>query len=135
MPGLDDFEEWWKHYPRKIAKGDARRAWQQTASVRPLLDRLIRAVIVAKASEQWQKDEGQFIPYPATWLRGERWDDVHEIDLAAVTNGKAWHETVAGIESKAKELGLSWNAKVETFQQFSLRVRDAVNKQKIVNIS
>lgn len=26
-------------------------------------------------SEQWTKERGRFIPNPATWLRGRRWED------------------------------------------------------------
>lgn len=79
---MDDFEEFWKLYPRKCAKGDARKAWAQTAKIRPPIAQLLKAVYAARASEQWQKDSGSFIPYPATWLRGERWDDQLEVDLS-----------------------------------------------------
>lgn len=27
-------------------------------------------------NEQWRKDNGQYIPNPATWLNQGRWDDV-----------------------------------------------------------
>lgn len=101
-----DFEKWWTSYPKKVAKGEARKAWIQTAAIRPSTDKMIKAVIVACSSEQWTKDAGMFIPYPATWLRQERWDDVHEIELAGVVNGKMWWETVTGVDAKAKEHGL-----------------------------
>jgi len=26
-------------------------------------------------SEQWTKDNGQYIPHAATWLNGRRWED------------------------------------------------------------
>ena len=77
----DGFDDFWKLYPRKIAKGDARKAWLQTEKIRPELPVMLKAVRVARASEQWLKDGGQFIPYPATWLRQERWEDVHTVDL------------------------------------------------------
>ena len=102
-----DFEKWWMHYPRKVAKGDARKAWIQTASIRPPTENMIKAIVLARNSESWIKDAGMFIPYPATWLRDERWDDVHEIDLANVVNGKMWWETATGIETKGRELGMS----------------------------
>lgn len=104
---MGDFEEWWKNYPRKVAKGDARKAWIRTAKIRPPLANMIRALVVAKASEQWLKDGGTFIPYPATYLRGERWDDVPEIELGGVVNGQMWWDTVTGVDMKAKELGIS----------------------------
>jgi DNA replication protein DnaC len=28
-----------------------------------------------KVSTEWLKDGGQFIPHPATWLNGRRWED------------------------------------------------------------
>jgi len=28
-----------------------------------------------KATEQWRKDNGQFIPHPQTWLNQRRWED------------------------------------------------------------
>ena len=131
---LEEFEKWWKLYPRKLAKGDARKAWKQTAKIRPPMEKLVRALIVARASEQWTRDGGQYIPYPATWLRGERWDDVHEVDMDAVKDGKAWQESVSGIETKGKELGLEWIAGSESFQQYAKRVRDAVDRQKVVQL-
>ena len=30
---------------------------------------------MVKQTEQWKKDNGKFIPYPATWLNQERWTD------------------------------------------------------------
>jgi len=131
---MEDFETWWSYYPKKLAKGDARKAWKQTAAIRPSLDLLIKMLVVARASDQWQQGGGQYIPYPATYLRGERWEDVHEIDLAGVSDGKAWTETVAGIEKKARELGIEWNARSESFQDFAKRVKGAVEARKVVAI-
>lgn len=136
---MDEFEQWWAHYPKKQAKGDARKAWKQTAALRPPLERLIKAVIVAKGCDQWRRDGGQYIPLPATWLRGERWDDVHEIDLGLVKGGKAWHETSSGIEARAKELGMEvWTGyhegRQETFQQYRKRVMEASESTKVVPI-
>ena len=87
MKDEEGFDEFWKVYPRKVAKGDARKAWKQMATIRPPLEKLIRAVIVARATEDWRKDGGKFVPYPATWLRAERWEDVHEVEIDRVRAG------------------------------------------------
>lgn len=71
----DDFEIFWNAYPRKIGKKEALKAWGK-ASGKPSLDDLLAAVEKQKASVQWTKDGGQFIPHPATWLNQGRWDDV-----------------------------------------------------------
>jgi hypothetical protein len=134
MTGDEGFEEFWKSYPRKAAKGDARKAWKQTENIRPPLEKLVKAVIVARASEQWRQDGGKFVPYPATWLRAERWEDVHEVEVDRVRDGKSWHETVAGIERRAKELNMEWSAREETFQQFAQRVKAVSDSGNVVPI-
>lgn len=104
---MEEFETFWAIYPKKVAKADARKAWAQTKSVRPDIAKLVLAIQQACKTEQWMRGNGQFIPYPATWLRGERWDDVHEVKLPDVVGEKLWHETASGIEAKGRELGLS----------------------------
>lgn len=67
----DGFDEFWAVYPRKVGIGDARKAWKQTAKVRPDLRAVVAAVEAARAG--WS--DPKFIPYPASWLRGHRWAD------------------------------------------------------------
>ena len=69
------FDDFWDAYPRKIGKKNARKAWDALRVDDELHDKIIRAVNEHKKSPQWTKDNGQFVPYPATWLRGERWED------------------------------------------------------------
>ena len=114
---MQDFDEFWKEYPRKCAKGDARKAWLQTEQLRPSLNDLIKALKVAKRTDQWRQDGGKYIPYPATWLRQERWEDQEvEIEDAVEVNGQIvnWWESATGIEKKGRELGL----KPEQFASF-----------------
>ena len=37
---------------------------------------MLSAIEAQKKSEQWTRDNGQFIPYPSTWLNRGQWDDV-----------------------------------------------------------
>jgi len=103
---VTDFDTFWKAYPKRVAKGDARKAWTQTQNIRPALPELLAAIEAQAKSDQWRKNDGQFIPYPATWLRGERWDDELKVTLPGVVDGKEWHETWPGIVAKGKELGI-----------------------------
>lgn len=67
-----DFELFWQAYPRKEGKQKAEAAFAKvTVPVQVLLD----AIDNHKRSAQWSKDGGQFIPHPATWLNGQRWQD------------------------------------------------------------
>lgn len=71
----DEFAAFWSAYPRKVGKGAARRAW---AKARPPLDQVLEAISWQRESEQWRRDQGQFIPHPATWLNQGRWEDEPE---------------------------------------------------------
>lgn len=73
------FEEFWAAYPRKVAKKAARSAWKKAKVDEALHRRILAAVERAKLSSQWQRDNGQFIPHPATWLNAGRWEDEVEV--------------------------------------------------------
>jgi hypothetical protein len=124
---LDDFDTFWAAYPKKVAKADARKAWAQTKDIRPELTNLLTAVKAACKTEAWMKDGGKYIPHPATWLRGERWEDELEVKLPNVVNEKPWHETATGIELKGKELGLD-PSQFESFPHFKVAVMRAALK-------
>ena len=48
------------------------------------MDVVLKAIEAQKHSAQWQRDNGQYIPYPATWLNQGRWEDeVQETALPA----------------------------------------------------
>lgn len=66
----DEFDEFWKSYPRKVGKGDAHRAFEK-ADVP--LDTLLTALEKHKLTDQWRNPK--FIPYPSKWLNGRRWED------------------------------------------------------------
>jgi hypothetical protein len=118
---MEEFEVFYNAYPRKMAKGDARRAWVQTTNLRPSIETLLSAIKAQCATDQWMQGGGKFIPYPATWLRQERWDDIQEVSLPDVVNEKPWHETASGIEAKGKELGLD-PSQFNTFPEFRAAV-------------
>jgi hypothetical protein len=86
---MDDFDLFWSHYPKKKNKGDARKAWHQTVSIRPKIEVLIAAVERGKCSVDWHKADregniGAYVPYPGTWLRGECWDDEYKVCLSSI---------------------------------------------------
>lgn len=70
----DRFDEFWRVYPRKVGKKDAKKAFDR-AKKSTDVETMIRAVIAQKSSGQWTRDNGQYIPNPATWLNQGRWDD------------------------------------------------------------
>ena len=69
------FDEFWSAYPKKHAKQDAMKAWKKVSPDDALADRILAALDVRKRSQDWQKENGKYIPLPATWLNGRRWED------------------------------------------------------------
>lgn len=67
-----EFSDFWAMYPRRVAKKDARKAWDK---ITPKLHNQILTALF-EWSRIW-KDRGEieYIPYPASWLNGERWED------------------------------------------------------------
>jgi hypothetical protein len=91
---LDGFDRFWAAYPRKVSKGHARKAWAALKVGPGLADRIIAAV---EAQKTWPRGNGLNKthdanggggnPHPATWLRGERWEDKPPADRYASMEG------------------------------------------------
>ncbi len=74
---IQDFEELWNLYPKKEAKGFAQNAWLQLCKKGglPLLSELQNSIKQFMETENWQREQGRFIPHFGNWLRGQRWLD------------------------------------------------------------
>jgi hypothetical protein len=95
------FEVFWRLYPRRVKKLDARKAYERAVAKLPpeaLMDALRRYV--------WPR-EAQFIPYPASWLNGERWADEATPQQAAptrpVSNGEATMAYLRGLAASGEQ--------------------------------
>lgn len=71
----DGFILFWNAYPNKKVKATAFKAWQKISKEPNILDTVLQAIEKHKNSEDWKKENGRFIPHPATWLNGRRWED------------------------------------------------------------
>jgi hypothetical protein len=69
------FSEFWTEYPKKVAKQNALKAWKKIKPDAPLMAAIMTSLKRWKTSYEWLRDGGRFIPYPATWLNGRRWED------------------------------------------------------------
>ena len=67
----ENFAAFWAAYPRKVAKGSARKAWSR--AVLAADPSVIVAGAVRYASDP--NREEAFTAHPSTWLNGERWLD------------------------------------------------------------
>jgi uncharacterized protein YdaU (DUF1376 family) len=69
----EQFEIWWDNYPRKVGRGDARKAYERALpKVEWDAERLLTPMLLA----QFDKRDGcKFVPHGSTWLNSERWLD------------------------------------------------------------
>ena len=75
------FESFWQLYPRKEGKQKAKAAYiKSDVGLSVILGALGRQL----SCEQWQRENGRFIPLPATWLNQRRWED----EPAPVSQGR-----------------------------------------------
>ena len=73
------FAQFWSIYPKKKSKDKALKAFKSIDPDEELLQAMITSIVQAKKSEDWAKDKGKWIPFPATWLNGRRWEDEIEV--------------------------------------------------------
>lgn len=74
------FEQFWKAYPKKVSKQKCLKWFQSNKPNEQLLKTMLDQLERFKKTKDWQKSNGQFIPYPDTWLRNRRWEDEFETE-------------------------------------------------------
>ncbi len=95
MSGFNDF---WKSYPRREAKGNAEKAWVKMECSK-LTAAIIAAIAAQKTGDAWRKDAGQYIPHPATWLNRKGWED----EVKAFNNTPTRQETAQQARERQNE--------------------------------
>lgn len=69
---MNDFNEFWSLYPRRVSKRTAQKAWDKEAK------QTAPEVILSGLRRQLpylQSRDAQFIPHASTWLNQARWED------------------------------------------------------------
>jgi hypothetical protein len=118
-----DFEIFYAAYPKKRKRPDAVKAFAKvTVPVEVLVSAIERLL---KTDENWIKEGGRYIPYPASWLNAEGWNDVVGVGPASL-----WHESRSGVERRAQELGLGpWDEIAEQWPAYKARVMKAAERK------
>lgn len=99
----DGFNTFWQKYPRKVAKPKAIKSWMKINPDENTLAIIISAIDRDMKSDQWKRDNGQFIPHPATWLNNMRWEDEEkttkqpEEEWSKETKAKAFMWKMSGL--------------------------------------
>jgi hypothetical protein len=97
------FEEFWAAYPRRRGKVDARKAWDKIAK-----DPRVDLALIIDGARRYRDDGARrragsdYTAYPATWLRGERWNDELQPQTAEPTLSTADKRVLEGQAVVAK---------------------------------
>jgi len=70
----EKFKIFWNAYPYKANRKKAFEAWQKK-KLESRFEEIMAGLEKLKSSHQWQKNNGEFIPIPTTFLNGSRWND------------------------------------------------------------
>lgn len=140
------FDEFWQLYPRKVGKRDAQKAWARLTPA----EQQAAVEAIPQHVTLWRRSniERQYVPHPASWLNGARWED--EIDMpverdkrGAVTqqaprpensgqrspDAGAWASSWAGMDAKARELGIGIARPGESTEQYRSRIFQALHER------
>lgn len=71
----DGFEDFYAPFPRKDARAKAESAWRSLNPPPELVAVIVADVKRRSAGVDWQKENGRYVPLPATYLNGRRWED------------------------------------------------------------
>lgn len=81
-----NFNKFWKEYPKKVSKQKAFESFKKIKMDNHLFKLILKQLELFKQTKDWNKDNGQFIPYASTWLNQKRWEDeISEKDLKTIT--------------------------------------------------
>lgn len=81
---VGSFSDWYRAYPKKKNRGDAEKAWKAVQVTPAIFRQMMAALSWQVQSHDWVKQDGQFIPYPASYLRAKGWEDERRVASTVV---------------------------------------------------
>jgi hypothetical protein len=120
-----EFDQFWTGYPKRVAKKDAQKAWAKLSAG----ERAKALEALPTHIRYWdiKGTEKHYIPHPASWLNGARFEDELELTEHVPQKAVAWWATDDGVMKKAAEVGIRPRAG-ESMPEFKARVVEAVRR-------
>jgi hypothetical protein len=70
----DDFEQWWRLYPKRVGQGHARKCFEKIIKLGLATVEQLKVGAMRYALQREGQDQ-KFTKHPATWLNAEGWND------------------------------------------------------------
>lgn len=103
----DAFNQFWKAYPKKVGKQAAIKAFDRVRKKGISLETLLTAIEKQKHGSRWNRDNGQYIPNPTTWLNQGRWDDEEDEEIG--TNSRSGGPQDSGNQKPKREYHVKYD--------------------------
>ena len=119
------FDQFYTQYPKRVAKKDAEKAWAKLS----VEERAKALEALPTHIRYWEAKgtEKQFIPYPATWLNGARFEDELDLAEALPKTAIAWWMTDKGVLEKGRSINCPPRAG-EQMPEYKARLIDLVRR-------
>jgi len=102
---VDDFDSFWKFYPRKASKEAARKAWEKLRPDQHIMQMILDNVKERVEKGEWRKDNQSYILHASTYLNQKRWED--EV-LDQQTQKRTNPESIKSVSVMDKLADRSW---------------------------
>jgi hypothetical protein len=84
------FDMFWNAYPKRRARPVAERAWLKLHKEEYAI--VMDSLREHRKTEDWRRDGGMYIPYPATFLNQKRWLDDLSTDVDVTMGQCCWNQ-------------------------------------------
>jgi hypothetical protein len=123
------FEQFWQHYPRKIAKRAAQKAFDRLTKQEQ--SDAVEAIEQHVAYWKLKGTEMDFIPHASTWINQGRFEDELDMTPKEVKRPSLpWYSNDELTLAKGRELGLNAYAG-ESMGQYRQRISQAIGKASV----
>ena len=104
---VDDFDSFWKFYPRKASKDAARKAWNKLNPDQNIMKMIADNVRERVEKGEWRKDNQSFILHASTYLNQKRWED-EVVDQQTQTQTRTNPDSMKSVSVMDKITDRSW---------------------------
>jgi len=123
------FDQFWQHYPRKIAKRAAQKAFDRLTKQEQ--SDAVEAIEQHVTYWKLKGTEMEFICHATTWLNQGRWEDILDMTPKEVKRPSLpWYSNDELTLAKGRELGLQAYAG-ESMGQYRQRISQHIGKMAV----
>lgn len=87
------FKQFYEKYPKKVKKQNVKKWFEKNKPSSELFSSIMDSLEQFRGCKDWLKENGQYIPYPSTWLNQRRWED-ENVEVIQKINQKVEYKEI-----------------------------------------